>query len=175
MEEKEQKIVYHRHACPNCGTFVGYKRLILKAWISAKWKCPSCDTELCFSKRRRILIACLMAGLLGIITYPTVMEFLVQHLFILITSYALYLVVSLFIVSYDKIEVKKWISDLEFRRAKQVINWQRDLHCKMVTACQPLRIVARQQWAYCHYSLFRLLILCSDIFSRQYKNSMNLL
>ncbi len=124
MEQEKNKIEYHRHSCPNCGNFVGNKRIYLKAWLWAQWKCEHCGTKLCFSKKRRFLMAfpiviiflmtsvveiCILnvqqkAGFCCYIPFSAYQEFL------LIPLTALFILVALaamFVFSFDKIEIKK--------------------------------------------------------------------
>jgi CXXC-20-CXXC protein len=51
---------FHHRSCPVCGNRVNWQRLYLKAWIFAKWQCPSCGTPLRFDFGFRWLIAILL-------------------------------------------------------------------------------------------------------------------
>jgi predicted RNA-binding Zn-ribbon protein involved in translation (DUF1610 family) len=49
---------FHRHSCPQCGHYAGWRRIHFTA-RDAQWTCESCGSELCYgtkSKRLSILI-----------------------------------------------------------------------------------------------------------------------
>ena len=51
---------YDRQSCPNCGHRVGWRRIHIRAWIWAKWKCEACNKELRFDPNSRYLGALLL-------------------------------------------------------------------------------------------------------------------
>tara|TARA_B100000609_G_C17180839_1_gene417027 strand:+ start:723 stop:1085 length:363 start_codon:yes stop_codon:yes gene_type:complete len=120
MESEKQEIIYHRHSCPNCGNYVGNKRIYLKAWLWAQWECRHCGAKLCFSKKRRVLIACL-SGIVFLMAYlPMVAMVLFKpesranfpyvlyiQPFSLVSLMVLFGLSVLFVFSFDKIEIKK--------------------------------------------------------------------
>src|SRR5262249_17441860 len=53
------------HSCPVCGHPVGVNRWFWRAWIWARWNCPSCGALLRFDPRRRLLLGLFMASFLA--------------------------------------------------------------------------------------------------------------
>jgi predicted RNA-binding Zn-ribbon protein involved in translation (DUF1610 family) len=45
---------FHRHSCPNCGHYVGWRRLHLGSRY-AQWACESCGSQLCYGANSKWL------------------------------------------------------------------------------------------------------------------------
>lgn len=51
---------YHHHSCPNCGQYVGWKKIYLPRWCGARWQCPECGSLLKYDLKHRFWASCAM-------------------------------------------------------------------------------------------------------------------
>ena len=48
------KLHFYRHSCPNCGHYVGWRRIYFGSRY-AQWACEACDSPLCYDAKSKWL------------------------------------------------------------------------------------------------------------------------